>query len=66
MKIALQILAYIALACSVIPSAMFLSGKMEMDAVRSTMLIAMIVWFIAAAFISFVDKKDKEKNKESA
>jgi len=46
MRRALQIASWLALAATVVPSVLFLSGKMELDAVKWTMLIATIVWFV--------------------
>ena len=46
MRIVLQIVSYLALAGTVLPSVAFLVGKMDLDQVGTAMLIAAVVWFV--------------------
>ena len=46
MRIVLQIVSYLALAGTVLPSVAFLFGKMDLDQVGTAMLIAAVVWFV--------------------
>jgi hypothetical protein len=39
-----------ALAANVIPSALFLAGRMELDAMKTAMLWATIAWYAVASF----------------
>jgi len=48
MRLILQIVSLLALIVLTLPSILFLAGRMELDSVKWTMLIASIVWFIAA------------------
>lgn len=45
MRIALQIVSYIALALTIIPSVLFLKGAMDLERVKMVMLIMTLVWF---------------------
>ena len=47
MRRVLQALSWIALAATVLPSVLLLTGRMELDDVKSAMLVATIVWFVA-------------------
>ncbi len=46
MRLVLQILSWIALALTVVPSMLFLGGKMELGAMKTTMTVATILWFV--------------------
>jgi len=46
MRIVLQILSWIALGMTAVPSMLFLGGKMDLDRVKLWMIIATILWFI--------------------
>ena len=43
-------LSIVALAATVTPSALFLAGRMELDAVKSATLWATVAWFVVAFF----------------
>lgn len=45
MRIALQIVSWIALALAVLPSVLFLAGRMDLDQVKLWMLIGSVAWF---------------------
>lgn len=48
MRPILQIVSLLALIALTLPSIIFLSGRMELDMVKWLMLLATIVWFVAA------------------
>jgi hypothetical protein len=50
MRIALQCLSWTGLALTIVPSAVFLAGRMELDTVKWLMLIGMLLWFAATPF----------------
>jgi len=48
MRPILQIVSLLALIGLTLPSIIFLAGRMELDTVKWLMLLASIVWFVAA------------------
>ena len=44
----LQIISLLALVALTLPSVLFLAGRMELDMVKWIMILATIVWFVAA------------------
>jgi hypothetical protein len=48
MRPILQIVSLVALIILTVPSVIFLAGRMELDKVKWIMLLATIVWFVAA------------------
>jgi len=44
----LQIVSLLALVALTLPSIMFLTGRMELNTVKWLMILATIVWFVAA------------------
>ncbi|UCF17108.1 MAG: hypothetical protein JSW59_06535 [Phycisphaerales bacterium] len=48
MRPILQILALVTLIALTVPSVFFLAGRMELDTVKWIMLLATIIWFVAA------------------
>ena len=48
MRPILQIVSLLALIALTLPSIIFLAGRMELDTVKWLMLLASIVWFVAA------------------
>jgi len=49
MRSILQIVSLLSLVVLVLPSVLFLAGRMELDTVKVIMIPASIVWFITAA-----------------
>jgi len=41
----LQIISFMALAATLLPSSLFLAGKTDLDTVKTAMLVSTIVWF---------------------
>lgn len=56
MRFFLQGISLLALAFTVVPSILFLSGAVELDGVKFLMLISTIVWFVATPL--WMDKKE--------
>ena len=48
-KMLAKIISWISLVLLLVPSLLFLTGRMELDKVKFVMLIITIVWFVAAA-----------------
>ena len=48
MRTILQFILLLALIALTLPSVIFLAGKLELDMVKWLMLVATIVWFVAA------------------
>ena len=48
MRPILQIISLLALIALTLPSIIFLAGKLELNMVKWLMLVATIVWFVAA------------------
>jgi len=44
-----QWISWLSLVALVAPSIIFLAGKMELDRMKTVMLIATIVWFVSAS-----------------
>ena len=48
MRAILQVISLLALIALTLPSVLFLVGRLELDMVKWLMLLATIVWFVAA------------------
>ena len=48
MRSILQIISLLALIALTLPSVIFLAGRLELNVVKWIMLLATIVWFVAA------------------
>ena len=46
MRIVFQLLSWLALAATALPSAMYLGGALDLDRVNMVMLVATVVWFV--------------------
>ena len=46
MKTLAQIISWLALAATIIPALMYLTGGIELDRVKLWMLVATVVWFV--------------------
>ena len=56
MRKILQLLSWIALAATILPSILFLSGRLDLAGVHRWMLIATIAWFVITPF--WMERKD--------
>jgi hypothetical protein len=50
MRLVLQIISWIALAMTVIPSLVYFSGNMELERVKWLLILASVVWFATTPF----------------
>jgi len=48
MRTIAQIISWLSLVALTIPSILYLTGSMELDAVKKIMLLASLVWFLSA------------------
>jgi hypothetical protein len=55
MRLILRIVSLLALIALILPSILFLAGRMGLDQVKWVMLIATIVWFVTATPIMWKD-----------
>ncbi len=61
MRSILQIISLLALIALTLPSVLFLAGRLELDMVKWLMLIATIVWFVAATPWMWKDNDDQQQ-----
>lgn len=47
MKTLAKIISYASLAAVIVPPVIFLAGGMPLDALKTVMLVATVVWFVA-------------------
>jgi hypothetical protein len=45
MKILIQLIGYISIIVLIVPSILYLGGKVELNQVKTIMLVATVVWF---------------------
>lgn len=64
MRAIIKLIGYIAIVVLILPSILFLGGRMEsLDAVKVIMLVATIVWFATSIIQGWdLDKKFMEKS----
>jgi hypothetical protein len=48
MRLILQIVSLLSLIALTLPSVLYLAGRLELDMVKWIMILATIVWFVAA------------------
>jgi hypothetical protein len=61
MRSILQIISLLALIALTLPSVLFLAGRMELDMVKWIMILATIVWFVAATPWMWKDNGAEQK-----
>lgn len=49
MVLVAKLISWISLIALIAPAILFLGGRMELDQVKSVMLISTVVWFVTAA-----------------
>ena len=49
MRIIMQVVSWLALAGTILPSILFYSGQIELGGLKTAMLIATVLWFSATA-----------------
>ena len=47
MKLIAQVVSWLALAATLVPSVLYLSGNVDLSQVKNWMLAATVVWFVA-------------------
>jgi hypothetical protein len=57
MRLVLQIISWIALAMTVLPSIVYFSGNMELERVKWLLILATVVWFVVTPF--WMGKKEQ-------
>jgi hypothetical protein len=62
-KLIAKIVSAIALMVLMAPSLLFLNGRMELDQVKWIMLIATIIWFVAASLWMWNDEPKTQDDK---
>jgi branched-subunit amino acid transport protein len=60
MRLALKIVSVLSLIALILPSILFLAGRMDLDKVKWYMLIATIVWFVTATPIMWKDNGQQD------
>ncbi len=55
MRLVLQLISWIALIMTVLPSLIYFSGNMELDHVKLLLIVASVVWFVVTPF--WMDRK---------
>ncbi len=60
MRLALKIVSVLSLIALILPSILFLAGRMELDKVKFFMLLATIVWFVTATPIMWKDNGQQD------
>ncbi len=65
MRTIIRLIGYIGIVVLIAPSILYLAGKMELDQVKTIMIVATIVWFGASVIpIWNLDKKLTGKTQE--
>lgn len=60
MRLILKIVSLLSLIALIVPSVLFLAGRMELDRVKWFMLLATIVWFVTATPIMWKDNGQQD------
>jgi nitrate/nitrite transporter NarK len=61
MRAILRIISLLALVALTLPSIIFLAGRLELDTVKWIMLVATVVWFVAAIPWMWKDKDSEQQ-----
>ena len=64
MRSILKVVSLLSLIALILPSILFLAGRMELDRVKWLMLVATIVWFVAATPVMWKEQRQQEPEKE--
>ena len=58
MRTIIKLIGYIGIVVLIVPSMLYLTGRMELEKVKTIMIVATIVWFGASAILVWnLDKK---------
>jgi len=64
MRRILQVASWLALAGTVLPSCLFLADSLDLDSVKTAMLVSAFVWFVATPL--WLERKPDTDEKEAA
>ena len=64
MRPILRIVSLLSLLALILPSVLFLAGRVELDQVKAYMLVATIVWFVTATPIMWKEQRQQEPEKD--
>ena len=62
MRLALKIVSVLSLIALILPSILFLAGRMELDRVEWCMLLATIGWFATATPVMWKDNGEAQQD----
>ena len=62
MRLALKIVSVLSLIALILPSILFLAGRMELDKVKWFMMLATIVWFVTATPVMWKDNGQAQQD----
>lgn len=65
MRLILKIVSVLSLIALILPSILFLAGRMELDRVKWLMVLATIVWFVTATPIMWKDNGQAQQDDEA-
>ena len=58
MRTIIRLIGYVGIVVLIVPSMLYLAGKMELDQVKTIMVVATIVWFGSSVILVWnLDKK---------
>lgn len=58
MRTIIRLTGYVGIVVLIVPSMLYLAGRMELDQVKTIMIVATIVWFGSSAILVWnLDKK---------
>ena len=58
MRRILQVVSWLALAGTVLPSCLYLADSLDLDSVKTAMLVSTVVWFVATPL--WLERKPEE------
>ena len=64
MRLILRIISLLSLIALILPSILFLAGRMELDKVKWFMVLATIVWFATATPVMWKEQRQEEPEKD--
>ena len=66
MRIALRIVSLASLVLLIMPSILFLAGRVNLDQVKWVMLVATIIWFATATPVMWKGERQHEPEEDEA
>jgi hypothetical protein len=62
MRTIMQVISWLALAGTILPSILFYTGHIELAGLKTTMLVATVLWFAAASMWMGREQPDPQQN----